>query len=71
MRERAEQIVSGALIMQHIIQPGATVIGVEDNKPESIAAIEAAIADTGLELATFPTNCLLYTSDAADDRTWG
>ena len=55
MRERAEQIVSGALIMQHIIQPGETLIGVEDNKPESIAAIEAAIAGTGLQLVVFPT----------------
>ncbi|MCR8923927.1 electron transport complex subunit RsxC [Dasania sp. GY-MA-18] len=46
MRERAQQIISGIQILQHIIKPStATLIGVENNKPEAIAALEAAIAE--------------------------
>ena len=39
MRERAEPIIEGAKILRHLIAPGETIIGVEDNKPEGIAAL--------------------------------
>ncbi|WP_019530564.1 electron transport complex subunit RsxC [Dasania marina] len=50
MRERAQQVISGIQILQHIIKPStSTLIGVENNKPEAIAALEAAIAEAGSE----------------------
>jgi electron transport complex protein RnfC len=42
MREHAEQIVQGIEIMQHLLTPTVTLIGVEDNKPEAIKALEHA-----------------------------
>lgn len=55
MRERAEQIIAGADLLRHIVQPGETVIGVEDNKPEGIAALRQAAQGTDIEIAVFPT----------------
>ncbi|MFV8820086.1 electron transport complex subunit RsxC [Haliea sp. E17] len=55
MRERPAEIIRGAQILAHIVQPGETVIGVEDNKPEAIAALRAAAAGTDIEIAVFPT----------------
>jgi electron transport complex protein RnfC len=55
MRERADQIIEGAKILRHIVSPGATLIGVEDNKPEGIAALRAAAEGSGIEIVSFPT----------------
>jgi electron transport complex protein RnfC len=55
MRERAAEIVQGIAIMRHLINPAETVIGIEDNKPEAIAAMREACANTGIEVATVPT----------------
>lgn len=55
MRERAEQIIGGAKILRHLIEPRETLIGVEDNKPEGIAALRAAAEGTGIEIVSFPT----------------
>ena len=56
MRERAEQIIQGTLILKHIINPCIeTVIGVEDNKAEGIAALRKAAQGTGIEVVSFPT----------------
>lgn len=56
MRERADDIVLGVSILRHIVAPTtATVIGIEDNKPEAIAAISRAVEGTGIEVAVFPT----------------
>ena len=55
MRERAAQIVSGAEIIRHLVQPGETLIGIEDNKPEALAAMREAAADTAMEVIEFPT----------------
>ena len=56
MRERAEDIIAGTKILQHIISPTvSTLIGVEDNKPESIAALEKAAAGSNIEIVSFPT----------------
>lgn len=54
MRERAEQIISGVQILQHIIKPSeATLIGVENNKPEAIAALTNAAKDSNIEIISF------------------
>ncbi len=43
MRERADEVVHGARIMQHALNAKRCLIGIEDNKPEAIAAIGEAI----------------------------
>ncbi len=55
MRERATQIVAGTLILQQLIEPSATLIGVEDNKPEGLAALRSAAEGTAVEIVEFPT----------------
>ena len=40
MRERAPQIVSGMLIMQHILGAEEVLVGIEDNKPAAVAVDE-------------------------------
>ncbi|WP_339678048.1 electron transport complex subunit RsxC [uncultured Zhongshania sp.] len=56
MRERAAEIIAGAEILRHLIKPSKeTLIGVEDNKPEGIAALKKAAEGTGIEIVVFPT----------------
>jgi electron transport complex protein RnfC len=56
MRERAEHIIEGAKILRYIVGPSkATLIGVEDNKPEGIAALQKAAAGSDIEIVVFPT----------------
>jgi len=56
MRERAAEIIAGAEILRHLIKPSKeTLIGVEDNKPEGIAALQKAAEGTGIEIVPFPT----------------
>jgi H+/Na+-translocating ferredoxin:NAD+ oxidoreductase subunit C len=55
MRERADQIIRGTQILSHLIAPGEALIGVEDNKPEGIAALQAAAQGTDIQVVTFPT----------------
>lgn len=56
MRERADQIIEGAKILRHLISPTKeTLIGVEDNKPEGIAALKKAAEGTGINVVPFPT----------------
>jgi electron transport complex protein RnfC len=55
MRERAEEIIRGAEILAHIIEPEETLLGVEDNKPEGVAALQHAAHDSPVEIVVFPT----------------
>ncbi|WP_250654744.1 electron transport complex subunit RsxC [Alkalimarinus coralli] len=55
MRERAEEIILGLEIMAYILQPGECLIGVEDNKPEAIAALREAAKETQVEVVSIPT----------------
>ena len=55
MRERADEIIAGAQILRHLVDPDETLIGVEDNKPEGIAALRDAAEGTGIEVVVFPT----------------
>ncbi|USH01598.1 electron transport complex subunit RsxC [Grimontia kaedaensis] len=42
MQERADEIVQGIEILQHIVSPKLTVMALEDNKPEAIDALKLA-----------------------------
>ena len=57
MQCQADELIEGAQILAHIVSAKAILIGIEDNKPDAIASVEAAIARSGaeIELATFPT----------------
>jgi electron transport complex protein RnfC len=47
MRERAADVVLGARVMQRVVDAARVTITIEDDKPEAIAAIEAALAAAG------------------------
>jgi len=58
MREHAEEILSGADIIGHIIKARQCIIAVEDNKPEAIKAIKTAVEKDGtgfFQLQVVPT----------------
>ena len=55
MRERADEIIEGTRILQHLVEPTETLLGIEDNKPEAIAALRAAAQGTDVEIVVFPT----------------
>lgn len=57
MRDRPEEIVRGLQIMRHALQAADCVIGIEDNKPEAIAALHAAAAaiDERIAVVKVPT----------------
>lgn len=56
MRERAEEVIAGVRILQHLINPGReTLLGIEDNKPEAIERLRRAAEDTDIEIVVFPT----------------
>tara|TARA_R110001592_G_scaffold363323_1_gene683917 strand:- start:9030 stop:11054 length:2025 start_codon:yes stop_codon:yes gene_type:complete len=55
MRERPERIIEGIKILQQLLKPDATLIGVEDNKPEAIAALNLAAEGSSIEIVPFPT----------------
>ncbi len=42
MRERADGILQGAAIMQYLLGADEIIVGIEDNKPEAIAAMQTA-----------------------------
>ena len=62
MRERAATILNGAAIMREMLSAGQVLIGIEDNKPEAIAAMEVAAqaanraaGDSAIEVVSVPT----------------
>ena len=55
MRYRADAIVAGIDIIRHLLNPEQILIGIEDNKPEAIAAMRAAVADKAMQVVVFPT----------------
>lgn len=62
MRERATEIVQGIAIAQHLLGATKVMIGIEDNKPEAIAAMQQATANTSMQVVVVPT---LYPSGDA------
>ena len=59
MRERPEEIIAGMLVMRHALQARECVIGVEDNKPLAIAALNQALrnlrAQNEIRVVAVPT----------------
>jgi electron transport complex protein RnfC len=55
MRERAREIVEGTQIIAHLVDVTEVLIGIEDNKPESIAAMRQAAEGAGFEIVVFHT----------------
>jgi len=56
MRERADDILQGAAVMRHLLGSTEVLVGIEDNKPEAIAAMQAAAAklDFAVEIVAVP-----------------
>ena len=59
MREHPAEILQGIAILRHIIKPKLTILAVEDNKPEALAALhaahQAAKVDDNLLIIAVPT----------------
>ena len=56
MREHAKQVVQGIELMQQILNPTLCIVGIEDNKPEAIAAMtQAAEHNANIVIQTVPT----------------
>lgn len=57
MRERAAGIVKGTAILRHLLQADEVLIGIEDNKPEAVAAMQTAVHAEGesMEVVAIPT----------------
>jgi electron transport complex protein RnfC len=47
MRERAEEIVRGTAIFRDLLAARRVLIGIEDNKPEAVAAMQQAVQEVG------------------------
>lgn len=57
MRERAAEIVQGAEMLRFMVDAGEVLIGIEDNKPQAIAAMRQAVAESGFsfDVVAVPT----------------
>lgn len=55
MREQAPQIVAGIQIIQHLLGATQVLIGIEDNKPQAIQAMQQACLTTDYQVAALPT----------------
>ncbi|MCD6668080.1 electron transport complex subunit RsxC [Vibrio cholerae] len=55
MRQYAHEIIQGIEIVEHILKPKLTVIGIEDNKPEAVAALQQAAQDKPIVIRVIPT----------------
>ena len=55
MRERAAELVQGIEVLMHILQPQQVLLGIEDDKPDAIAAVQAAIGERPIRLQAVPT----------------
>ena len=54
MRERADEIVRGIGVFRDLLDPKRVLIGIEDNKPEAVAAMQAAVERCGESFAVVP-----------------
>ncbi|CAM3049580.1 electron transport complex subunit RsxC [Pseudoalteromonas distincta] len=56
MREHAKEVIQGIEIMQQLLNPTLCIVGIEDNKPEAIAAMKlAAEHNSKIIIQTVPT----------------
>lgn len=55
MRSRADEVIDGVRILMHATGARTALVGIEDNKPEAIAAMQAAAAGhAGLRICPVP-----------------
>ena len=57
LRERPEEVVTGARVLLHTLEIGRCCIAIEDDKPEAKRALEAAVATSGetrIEVVSVP-----------------
>jgi electron transport complex protein RnfC len=68
MRHHADEILQGVTVMRHMMGSTEILVGIEDNKPEAIAAMRAAAdrMDFAVEVVVVPT---LYPSGGAKQMT--
>ena len=57
IREKTLELVLGIEILQHLVQADHVVIGIEDNKPTAIAALQAVLGkrNSKIQIAVVPT----------------
>ncbi|ACS85708.1 electron transport complex subunit RsxC [Musicola paradisiaca] len=67
MQEHAAEIVQGIDILDHLLQPGRILLGIEDNKPEAITALTQALKPLPrIQMRVIPTK---YPSGGAKQLT--
>ena len=64
MRERAEQVINGIELVQYLLDAENCVIGIEDNKPEAIAAMQQACAKSALPITVTVVPTIYPSGDA-------
>lgn len=56
MQTRADDIIAGTLMIAYLLhEPKNLLIGIEDNKPQAIAALQQAARGTRVQVVSFPT----------------
>ncbi|HCI13286.1 MAG: electron transporter RnfC [Gallionellales bacterium GWA2_60_142] len=55
MRERAVQIVEGIRLIAYAVAAQEVLVGIEDNKPEAIAAMQAAARGSAVQVIAMPS----------------
>ncbi|EOI7395033.1 TPA: electron transport complex subunit RsxC [Yersinia enterocolitica] len=67
MQEHASEVVLGTQILMYLLQPQQVLMGIEDNKPEAIAALKQALrGQDKIQLRVIPTK---YPSGGAKQLT--
>ncbi|MCA0937871.1 electron transport complex subunit RsxC [Vibrio alginolyticus] len=55
IQEHADELIQGIEIVEHILKPKLTIIGIEDNKPDAIKALERAALNKDIVIRVIPT----------------
>ncbi|ROV61977.1 electron transport complex subunit RsxC [Vibrio ponticus] len=55
MQDYADAIIQGIEVVEHILKPKLTIIGIEDNKPQAVKALELAAQDKDIVIRVIPT----------------
>ncbi|MCF7482449.1 electron transport complex subunit RsxC [Vibrio sp. J1-1] len=55
MQEHADELIQGIEIVEHMLKPKLTIIGIEDNKPAAIKALENAALNKDIVIRVIPT----------------
>ncbi|OTA20088.1 electron transport complex subunit RsxC [Xenorhabdus beddingii] len=67
MQEHANEVIEGIRILMHLLNPKQVLIGIEDNKPEAIDALNTALkGDNAIIVRVIPTK---YPSGGAKQLT--